>query len=196
MGDEAVVMIGVLAYGSLRTDPGGELLPLIVERVTVRTPFGIEYGRFSQTRGGAPTVVPHPRGAPVDAEVLVLDGSVDVDAAKDIVWRREVRKEATGMRPPSTSTVVVRELQDVAGCAVVLYTDFIDGRIEAPNPTALAKAALQSVGQVSEVKDGLAYLANLIALGVITPLTFAYRDEILRLSGAGTLDEARTRGAR
>jgi hypothetical protein len=190
------VRIGVLAYGSLRTDPGGELLPLIVERVTVRTPFGIEYGRFSQTRGGAPTVVPHPRGAPVDAEVLVLDGSVGLDAAQDMVWRREVRQVGTSARPSPRSPVVVRALEDFAGCTVVLYTDFIDDPIEEPNPTALAKAALQSVGQVSELKDGLAYLADLLGLGVITPLTFAYRDEILRLSGARTLDEARTRGAR
>ena len=60
---------------------------------------------------------------------------------------------------------------------------------------AFAEAALDSVGRGEAYKDGIAYLADLIELGVITPLTF-YRDEILRLSGARTLNEARTRGAR
>src|SRR5262249_52648561 len=50
--------IGILAYGSLINDPGVEIEPLIVERISTRTPFPVEYARLSKSRGGGPTVVP------------------------------------------------------------------------------------------------------------------------------------------
>jgi len=57
--------IGILAYGSLIIDPGPEIGPLIVRRITTVTPFVVEYARLSRTRGGAPTLVPHSSALPV-----------------------------------------------------------------------------------------------------------------------------------
>ena len=51
--------VGILAYGSLIADPGVEIGPLIVRRIDTLTPFPVEYARFSATRGGRPTAVPH-----------------------------------------------------------------------------------------------------------------------------------------
>lgn len=74
--------IGILAYGSLISDPGIEIEPLIERRIPQPTPFPVEYARLSsRTRGGSPTVVPHTSGIPVKAEVLVLSGSVHIDEA-------------------------------------------------------------------------------------------------------------------
>ena len=54
--------VGILAYGSLIADPGVEIGPLIVRRIETLTPFSVEFARFSATRGGAPTAVPHSSG--------------------------------------------------------------------------------------------------------------------------------------
>ena len=70
---------GILAFGSLINEPGPELNARIVMRIKTQTPFPVEYGRYSgRTRGGAPTLVPHTKGAPVRAEILVLDDDVSV----------------------------------------------------------------------------------------------------------------------
>ncbi len=76
--------VGLLAYGSLQSDPGPELSPLIERRITdVLTPFAVEFARSSRTRAGAPTLVPVPiygpgwtwearqGAAPAQAEVAV-----------------------------------------------------------------------------------------------------------------------------
>lgn len=88
--------VGILAYGSLITDPGPEIGPQIRMRIKLQTPFPVEYGRLSQKRGGAPTLVPHPHGAPVSGEILVLDDSVSIDEACHMLWRRERRRTGSG----------------------------------------------------------------------------------------------------
>jgi hypothetical protein len=50
--------MGVLAFGSLLNDPGCELLGAEVQRISVRTPFPVEFARYSRSRRGAPTLVP------------------------------------------------------------------------------------------------------------------------------------------
>ena len=88
--------LGVLAYGSLVMDPGPEIAPRIKFRLKTVTPFPVEYGRYSgKTRGGAPTVVKHDKGAPVAAEILVLDDEVSFEEARDMLWRRERHKEGS-----------------------------------------------------------------------------------------------------
>ena len=189
----AVPPFGVLGFGSLLIEPGHELERCIDRRVDVMTPFPIEYGRYStKTRGGAPTVVRHPRGGPVAAQVLVLKPHLDLTEASDMLWRRETRS-AAGMRPSATTSVLVQQVRDVGGCSVVLYTDFRSGRIETPSVLELAEAAIKSVRDASTGKDGITYLDDLIAQGIITPLTYAYRDEILRLTRSATLKDARAR---
>ena len=89
--------LGILAYGSLIKDPGPEIARRIKFRLKTVTPFPVEYGRYSgKTRGGAPTVVKHDKGAPVAAEILVLDDKVSFEDARDMLWRRERHKEGSG----------------------------------------------------------------------------------------------------
>jgi hypothetical protein len=186
--------VAILAFGSLINDPGDELNSRIVLRLKTQTPFPIEYGRYSGTRGGAPTLVPHQTGAPVAAEILVLDATVTVDEATDMLWRRERRKvgsDETYVEGTSTNSVLVRQFSEDPRVSAILYTDFHDaGKI--PNPTAgeLAEHAIHSVEAADEGKDGITYLINAIKCGIETPLTRAYRDEILRQTNTPTLEEA------
>ena len=97
--------IGILAYGSLRHDPGPELgHPNIISRIETRTPFGVEYGRYSlKKRGGAPTLVPHIRGAPVEAEILVCRDDMTLEDATNRLWRREVKEKDKSEKYPGHS---------------------------------------------------------------------------------------------
>ena len=186
--------VGILAYGSLISDPGIEIGPQIAQRVPATTPFPVEYARLSRTRGGAPTVVPHSSGNPVMAEVLVLSDSVQLAEAKNLLWRRETRKEHSGQlyrESNSPNAVVIRDAPGFCGLDHVLYTDFNpQGKLENPNPRSLACAAIRSVAKASPDKDGISYLMNLIHVGVVTALTLRYVDEVLALTGTGSLAEA------
>jgi hypothetical protein len=130
----------------------------------------------------------------VAAEILVLDDSVTVDEARDMLWRRERRKVGNGERyveGSSANSVLVRQFSEDPHVSTVLYTDFNDvGKI--PNPTAreLADYAIRSVEAAEVGKDGITYLINAIKSGIETPLTRAYRDEIMRLTNTPTLEEA------
>jgi len=177
-------------------DPGKELGPLI-ERppIKTKTPFGVEYGRYSgETRGGAPTLVPHPKGDPVDAQILVLKTSVSIEEATDMLWRRECRKEDTTERYPAGTTpnsVQVREYRNLEGVEVVLYTDFLDaGKIPNPDPEDLAAAATKSVSKAKAGKDGITYLSEAISDGVDTRLTDRYAAAILAKGDSLLLKEA------
>jgi hypothetical protein len=187
--------VGILAFGSLIRDPGPELRPKIAMRIKTKTPFGVEYGRYSgKTRGGAPTLVPHPQGSPVDAEILVLDNDVNIEEATKMLWRRETGRSDTSetyTRGTSANSVLVERFGNDGCVETVLYTDFNgDGKIDNPTAVALAEHAIRSVTEAQEGKDGITYLADAIICGIETPLTSAYRDEILRLSGTKSLHEA------
>jgi len=43
--------VGILAYGSLIYEPGEEIGPLVVKRLSIETPFCVEFARSSSTRG-------------------------------------------------------------------------------------------------------------------------------------------------
>ena len=62
-------------------------------------------------------------------------------------------------------------------------------RQEEINPESLAEFAIESVGR-SPVRNAIRSLAQNIEQGIVTPLTFAYRDAILRRTGAVDLNEA------
>ncbi len=87
--------VGILAYGSLIADPGVEIEPLIGGRIDTLTPFPVEYARFSATRGGGPTAVPHSSGKRVKAQVLILVDGVALTEARNLLWRRETRNEGS-----------------------------------------------------------------------------------------------------
>jgi len=187
--------IGILAFGSLIGDPGDELKPKIAMRIKMLTPFGVEYGRYSgKTRGGAPTLVPHEAGAPVTAEILVLDNDVNVAEATSMLWRRETRKIGTGatyVEGTSENSVLVKTIRDSPWVESLLYTDFPStGKI--PNPIApeLAERAIRSAQAAKPGMDGISYLIAAIASGIQTPLTSAYHQEILRRTKADSLISA------
>lgn len=187
--------VGILAFGSLIQDPGEELQSKTFMRIKTQTPFPVEYARISgKTRGGAPTLVPHPDGAAVSAEILVLDDDVSIDDARDILWRRETRKSGTihgYTEGTSPNSVLVRQLNDDPCVSTVLYTDFLEaGKVEHPEPVDLARRAIQSVHAAEEGKDGITYLTDAIASGIATPLTESYRSQILEQTNTMSLQEA------
>lgn len=189
--------VGILAFGSLIHEPGPELERKIAFRITTITPFAVEYARISgKTRGGAPTLVAHAIGSPVSAEILVLDDEVSVADARDMLWRRERRKEGSGERyieGTSANSVLVRETSDSPWVSTLLYTDFpLAGKIPSPTPNQLARLAVESVSRAEDGRDGITYLMNAVACGIETPLTRAYKAEILKLTKAKSLEEALT----
>ncbi|HED12445.1 MAG TPA: hypothetical protein ENI62_02105 [Gammaproteobacteria bacterium] len=192
--------IGILAYGSLIEDPGAELKSLVSKKITdIETPFNIEFARSSQSRDGAPTVIPVVNyGSPVKAVILVLSDSVDVAKAKDLLWRRETRQENSDKcypNPinPSLNQVVVAEIVGLGGIEIVFYTE-IGANIDAPTPQKLAAFAIESArGEAgSEGKDGISYLISVKRQNIDTPLMAQYEKEILKSVGTSSLSEALT----
>jgi len=149
-----------------------------------------EYGK----RGGGPTVVPHGQGAPVDAEILVLDDDVTFEHAQHMLYRREIDKvgsDRTYARRTGDKRVLVEEWTENPCVERVLYTDFNPGGKESSVAAkGLAEKAISSVVKAAPGKDGITYLRDNIANGVHTPLTDAYRDEILRQTNTASLGEA------
>jgi hypothetical protein len=185
---------GVLAYGSLIGDPGPELKPKIRMRLKTTTPFPVEFGRYSKTRGDAPTLVPHEGGAPVSAEIFILDASVSPEEATDMLWRRERHREGSGetyVRGTSAGSVLVDETADFPIVTTVLYSNFNQaGKVQHPSPEELAEHAIASVQTAKPGEDGISYLKNAIEAGIQTPLTAAYQDEILKRTNTQSLDQA------
>lgn len=191
--------IGILAYGSLIEDPGIELKPLICERIRdVETPFNIEFARSSSSRDKAPTVVPVSGGfgSPVKGIIMVLNENVNLEKAKDLLWRRETRNEESNKHysnpeNPSSKQVVVANISDFCGLEVVLYTQ-IGANIDNPTPQKLATLAIESarLNAGLQGKDGISYLMSVKNQNIETPLMKQYEAEILRLVGAGSLSEA------
>jgi hypothetical protein len=186
--------VGILAYGSLIPDPGLEIGAKIRMRVKTQSPFPVEYGRLSQTRGGAPTLVAHPQGAPVFGEILVLDDSVSNEEARGMLWRRERHRTGSGekyLERSSPNSVLVRTYLDHPRVEIVHYTDFHpEGKIAHPSATELGKHAIKSVKKAEDGKDGITYLMNAMSAGIITPLTDRYVQEILTLTETASLHEA------
>ncbi len=186
--------IGILAYGSLIQDPGSEIGPLVVRRITIQTPFPVEFARWSRTRGDSATFVPHASGIPVTAEILVLRDGVALEDAKDMLWRRETRREGSGDkygRGNKSNSVRVETLENFGGLECVIYTDFPNqGKIAEPDPIELAKRAIASVQKAVTSRDGITYLIQTIHSGIKTRLTDQYVLEILRRTGVGSLEQA------
>ena len=189
-------MIGVLAYGSLITDPGPELRAVILSRQAgVSTPFAVEYARSSASRKGAPTLVPVAEGG---ASVLatIFEVAVSADEATDIVYRRETGKISTGRKyvepsNPTANTVIIERFADFEGFEVVLSTR-IGANIEPLSADTLATLALKSAREAAPGKDGITYLMNAMRSGIVTPLTSAYEAAILTGTGACDLAAALT----
>jgi hypothetical protein len=197
---------GIFGFGSLISDPGEELSKATVSRQELETPFAIEYGRSSSTRGGAPTLVPvKTGGAKVKATVFVLAPSISEQEAENILYRRELHQVGSGRTynpaaKPTKNGIIVAAWPNLIGLQEIFYTDFPDtGKLINPTPAQLAKLAVESARNpnVPEGNDGISYLMNAEKAGIVTPLTADYKNEILKLTGAANLEQAlaKTRGA-
>jgi hypothetical protein len=153
----------------------------------------VEYARRSKTRGGAPTLAPHTAGASVKAQILVVDDGPSVEAAQDMLWRRETRRAATAEPYPvgSSPNSVRVERTSHPSVATVLCTDFPpEGKTDHPTAEGLAKAAIESVPKAPPGKDGITFLRHMMAAGIKTPLTEDYAKEVLRQTGTESLRDA------
>ena len=191
MKSTSSIGVGILAFGSIVEEPGGELEAVVSRRIEVETPFSVEYARSSRTRDGAPTLVPVGRGgAHIPASVLVLDNSVSVADACAMLYRRE-----TGhLNDTSAGARVdwIGKLLGLAGVGICLYTAL--GANIPPPLTAekLAELALRSAVGPSGAKrrDGISYLLQQKRRGIDTPLMRPYEEVVLTRMGARNLNEA------
>lgn len=189
--------VGILAYGSLNEEPGPDIEAVLAHRIgDVRTPFNVEFARKSKSRGYGPSLVPvGTGGAQVPAAILVLRDGITMEEGQTLVWRRETRQKAgNGKRyvapvPPGPDHVVVRELASFHGIDVVLYTS-IGANIHPLTAEALARLAVDSVALADPGKDGITYLSAALAREMVTPLSAAYTQEVLKLTSTRTLAEA------
>lgn len=205
-------MIGILAYGSLITHPGHEIESVLDHVISdVLTPFPVEYARRSQSRAGAPTLVPVPAGCgtPVKAVILILKEGTDEKVVLDFLYRRELHREGDLSaiyndqdQRKKRDTVVIESIHNQYGLSIVYYTMLKANFSEILAPdlseqakaALLAQAAIDSVTQETYAKgiDGIKYLADNINAGVKTALTAAYLQAILKMvHGAQDLAEAR-----
>ena len=186
--------IGILAYGSLIEDPGIEIESLIDSRILdVETPFRIEFSRTSSSRGGAPTLVLDNNGSYVNGQILVLKSNISLEKAKDLLWRRETRKEGKykEVKNPPPNKVVVEVLENFKDIDYVLYTK-IGANIENPTAEKLATLAIESAKKDAgkKGKDGISYLISVKSQGIETPLINEYEANILQKLDVETLEEA------
>ena len=204
-------MIGILAYGSLISNPGREIKE-ITDRtiVEVKTPFAVEYARKSRTRADSPTLVPvaNEKGISVKANIFVLNTDVQIDAAKDILYRREMHevgnfeKKYPQSNNPNIDKVIIEEITSISGVDIVLSTRIGTNipEILDENHTAQEKAGLLANLAIKSVtkntffnnNDGIRYLDTAIQDGVITRLTELYKQVLLNLTdNSPDLNEAR-----
>jgi hypothetical protein len=190
---------GIFGFGSLISDPGEELTRATGSRQDLETPFAVEYGRSSNTRGGAPTLVPvKTGGAKVKATVFVLKDSISEPEAESILYRRELHQVGSGRTynpspKPGKNSIVVAAWPSLIGLEKIFYTDFGDsGKLTNPTPALLAGLAVDSARNraVPEGNDGISYLMNAKKAGIVTPLSADYEKEILRLTGTASLEQA------
>jgi len=185
--------LGILAFGSLISNPGAEIEAALVGRkVDVRTPFGVEFARGSTKRGGAPTLVPHEQGAPVLAQILLVN--VSEQEAKDRLWRREIDKIGQGghyvhRANPGLNTLIIDRYENFEGVDAVLAARFA-ATIVPLTAARLAELAITSAHLERTGRDGITYLIEAKRNGIMTPLSDAYEQEILRRTQARNLEEA------
>jgi hypothetical protein len=172
--------LAIFGYGSLLAEPGEMISSHIVARVPYPSPWPIEYARRANLRGDGPTLVLYETGGIVRGQLLVLDLHKDrLAELTEWLWQREGR-------PP-------RELLRQMECDefdLVLYCDLeATLKDEEINAESLAQFAIDSVAK-NPARNGIRYLAGNIEHGIITPLTYAYRDEILHRTGTTSLSAA------
>jgi hypothetical protein len=190
--------LGILAYGSLINDPGEELSPYIIERISCQTPFNVEYDRISASRDNAPTLVPSGKqGSPVAAVILVLSDEISIETAQSMLYRRELHlvnsnKQYNRPQNPGRNSVIIEQVNDYCNVQAVLYTAIPSNMGSLNTPSYLAYFAISSIldeaGERGE--DGIRYLQSNIDNGIVTANTEAYEKAILEETHCKTLAEA------
>src|SRR5450759_1065441 len=129
--------IGILAYGSLITDPGYEIASAAnlddsgeLQKVQFETSFNVEYARLSKSRNEAPTLVPVPSdiGSRVNGTIIGLRSKVTMQDAMDILYRRELdrvgdlsRGYDDGAQRKKDDAVVIDRIEDHTEFDVLIY---------------------------------------------------------------------------
>jgi len=152
-----------------------------VDRVDYLFPLEVEY---ASKRSYGPTLVIWTPGTRVMGQIMVTD--IPYSKANLAMVHEWVRSRE-GTRPEWIKVMKIGQWQHVVYCDI--EPDLAD-----PTPELLAKLAIESV-HVSVAankakRNGVAYLRARIKRGIITPLTYAYRDCILRMTGTSSLKEA------
>ena len=186
--------VGILAFGSLIDNPGAEIEGALVGRkLNVRTPFGVEFARSSNKRGGAPTLVPvEQSGAPVSGEILLVN--VSEQEAKDRLWRREINRVGQGGHythhaNPGPNTLIIDRYENYEQVSVVPAARFA-ATIVPLTAARLAELAIESARLERTGRDGITYLIDTKRNGILTPLSEAYEQEILRRLEVVDLNQA------
>lgn len=186
--------VGILAYGSLISNPLDEIGDATVETLKdVLTPFNVEFARSSRGRRGAPTLIPVTvNGSPVLAHLFVVDA--DVGRAKDMLYRREINKVGEDLpykhhENPGVDDVVIKSIEELNGIDVVLYTQ-IARNIKELTPSELARLAINSAHGPEDRRDGITYLMDAKKYGIKTPLMDAYEEQIKKEMEVESLYEA------
>ncbi len=206
-------MIGILAYGSLITDPGEEIQQALDHTLRdIETPFPVEYARTTRSRAGAPTLVsvPEGHGSRVRSTVLVLRVGISLQQAENILYRRELNQvgDLSLVYHPRTNlgldTLIIDRFMQIAGLDEVIAAHFplnileildshYDDHEKAEILTIKARDSLTKETYQTR-RDGISYLDANLRAGVQTPLTEIYAYAICCLSGfAHTLEETRER---
>lgn len=183
---------GVIAFGSLLSKPGAEIEAVTDQVVAgLMTPFPVEFARSSETRDGAPTLVPHDAGSPVACSVIVLVDRIGLEEARDLVYRRERNRVGSGESCSARWREWIPELRGFGPTAVSLYTA-LPATIDHVTAEHLADLAIASAVAPAggERRDGISYLADALDKGIRTPLSAAYRQAILDRLKVATLREA------
>jgi hypothetical protein len=178
---------GILAFGSVNSEPGAELAAVIASRIEVETPFTVEFARSSRTRDGAPTLVPVSEGgARVPAGVLVLDQAVTTAAARAMLYRRETRRTDDSRAGSGVSWIA--ELTGFAGTDLCFYAA-LPANIWPLTADKLAELAISSAAAQAgaERRDGISYLQQQLHRGIVTPLMLPYQEAVLARTGAADL---------
>lgn len=190
-------VVGILAYGSLINDSGDEINPLITERIPCITPFNVEYSRKSKSRDYAPTLIPVDiGGAAVNAIILVLNDSISLEEAENMLWRRETRELDKDRKykkklNPGQNSVQIKILENFQTVDRVIYTS-IGSNLDDNSPNILAALAIQSIlsNAGNAGTDGIRYLLNAKANGITTPFSTEYENNILEHTKTTTLEAA------
>lgn len=197
-GEKASPRHGILAYGSLLSDPGTELEKLVVDRIEdVKTPFRVEFARACSCRDNAPTVAPvESGGSRVEGAILRADPSVSGHEVKDALWQRETRekrrKETTN---PDSRDLLIRRASSLEQAHDLdkVFFAHLKANITPRTPEHLADLAIESARSEAGLRreDGISYLLTIKENGISTPLLAPYEREILRKTQSPSLRAAR-----